>query len=1118
MDKDLLTTRNFISLIFATCFAILVNTAAFAQTPPKGLFEDAVSTKSANTPSSMEILRSRTIAVDVDQLIAQDSSELLLNLFDDVNTYARFKNGYTNSSGSQTWIGEIPDIPNSSIIFVIKDKSVFGTIDLPELGRFSIKPNSDTTHVVQQINLSIRSPATTDVLIPPDSSQQRPAEQHGSPIEISSDDGSIIDVYVAFDQDAAGGAVNASEAEALAELFVAYTNQAFKNSNIDQRIWLVGSVDGYNHEDTNTSSLSSDLQDVTDGSIPGLHAKRNEYHADLVLFFTPQHDANTCSGIAWLQTTNNDLGFNEYGFSAMTACSFGASTFAHELGHNMGSRHDWYVDSGVTPSSTGHGYVDIVKNFQTIMSYNNRCGVLGKNCARIPYFSNPNVSYGGAPTGVAAGTNTNCTTGDPLPAVNCDADNKANFDAKSLITSKFRDSRITWTGEADSNWLNPGNWRMNQGAPGSTSVVRRVPRSFDNVLIPAGRSRYPVITSAAMARELTIENGATVEMTAGTLSVGWSWEDNGGFIAKGGTVELSGPIGITLTTSSSFRNLKIGSGADSTYVELESNLDINGNLQISSGATLSAGAFRINLAGNWQENSVQGFKAGTSTVVMDGVNQQLNKVVAETKVIEDFSKADGTSTSSISTIYLPDSWTNESGWYGGNRDGSGRAVAAGNQGDSWLHSDVLSLTSGISYALNLDFNQSFSPGDVLQVYIGESPDSSAMNKILGSTSTEGSMSLEFSVDQSSDYFIGFKHIAASSGNWSYMDNISLRSGSGLSFHNLNINSGVSNFVQDTYVKNNLFIGQASTFVVAESLVSVDGNVTNNGLFKQRRNVAPNVTTSFGKIYNRAGTVGKYFGVDITTANSLGSTVVELYGNQTCPNTSDGVKRCYKISPANPQSANVKFYYGSIEANGNNIPQIFREVPTTNPWEVIPAMDRGSINGFLWLLSSPISNFGTFSLANGLPSRPPNVRIPYYRLYNQHDQRHFYTQDVAEYNHLGTLGWKLEGVGYYIYDSAVTVNNVTAKPWYRLYHLELKVHLWTLSEVEYASLGNSGWRQEGVAGYFFASQVPGSTPLYRLYNQSIKKHHWTKDANENSVLVNLGWKSEGIVGYVFTSSE
>jgi hypothetical protein len=148
--------------------------------------------------------------------------------------------------------------------------------------------------------------------------------------------------------------------------------------------------------------------------------------------------------------------------------------------------------------------------------------------------------------------------------------------------------------------------------------------------------------------------------------------------------------------------------------------------------------------------------------------------------------------------------------------------------------------------------------------------------------------------------------------------------------------------------------------------------------------------------------------------------------------------------------------------------------------------------------------------------PASVRMPYYRLYNANNGEHHYTKDYAEYQFLGTIGWAQENIAYYIYDSAVTIDNISAKAWYRLYNPNDGLHHWTLSEAEYNYLGGLGFQQEGLVGYFFDVEVAGSVPLYRLYNPNNGAHHWTMDKNERDYIVSLGWNGEGIAGYVFTS--
>ncbi len=86
-------------------------------------------------------------------------------------------------------------------------------------------------------------------------------------------------------------------------------------------------------------------------------------------------------------------------------------TFVHECGHNMGGKHDRYTyiiqnrENELEDYYYKYGYMfDYGSNTaRTIMAYNQCSYVgIGGSCTRVPYFSNPNVEYNGAVTGIEA--------------------------------------------------------------------------------------------------------------------------------------------------------------------------------------------------------------------------------------------------------------------------------------------------------------------------------------------------------------------------------------------------------------------------------------------------------------------------------------------------------------------------------------------------------------------------------------------------------------------------------------------------------------------------------------------------------------------------------------------
>lgn len=970
--------------IFTVFYFLIYSVQLQAATTPTltGLFT-VVANPSVQVDASDAALRSRAVQIDVGQLLGkqppatpsdlQQTSSLAsqetitLNLFDDSIFQVKHKKSYQNDSGSTTWVGEVENIPGSTVIFVIQKGSfVYGSAEIPRRGKFSIRPVGNDLHVIEQIrDIAILS-GESDIYIP-ESTQAQVNTLAERPVAISNDDGSIIDVYVAYDQNTTGGSVAAGDAQAYAELFIAYTNQAYENSNINQRVWLVGNVDGFDHNDTNLSDQTEDLDAAINGTIAGLHNKRNEYHGDLVMFFTPANGLS-CSGLASLQMTNNDIHWNNQAFSAMNACSFGQSVFAHELGHNMGSRHDWYMDSGTTPATIGHGYVHIdgVNSFRTIMSYDNRCKALGVSCDRIAHFSNPSVNYNGVPTGVPGGTSTSCAAGDKNPAIECDSDNRTNFNTKAATTAKFRDSRLTWTGTLSSDWATAGNWTINEGAPGSTITVNRVPRSYDNVYIPSGLSRYPTISTGSVnARELVIANGATLNMSGGTLTVGWSWEDAGGFNATGGTVIFSGPIGIGITSASAFRNVQIGSGTDTSEVTLESNLNIDGNLQISAGATLNAATHTINIAGNWNDLGA-GFNRGTSTVIFDGINQNIDESTNTTLLSEDFSSVPSTcgcvsggptdwATSGNGTSFL---------------FGDSLAYHWHDSTNAWLFTKSLNLKAGVIYTFSFDHRKGSGTSSISAHY-GNSQNSGAMLTSIGtinnaniSTSFQRS-SFNFSVPTDGIYYIGIN--STQTGFYNRFDNISLSGFGNIDFYNLTIASGISVFLDNTSIMNNFITNNGATADFSTHVVTVEGSVTNNGGIKQTKTTENSTTTEFARIKNAAGTSDKYFGIEITpSSGSMGSTTVEIKGNQKCAASgppATGVNRCYLVTPTTNQTSVTRFYYRAAESNGNNTPNVYLQ--TGGSWTAQTTSSRGGSGEAVFATGSGLTAYGTFALSENV---------------------------------------------------------------------------------------------------------------------------------------------------------
>jgi hypothetical protein len=190
----------------------------------------------------------------------------------------------------------------------------------------------------------------------------------------------VLIVYTVLAENWAGGPAGIIN---WINLGISETNSAYATSGVNQRVRLAHAQRVSYSEVGNFSTNLNNLRAGAAGldTVPVL---RNLYTADLVSMFVRPVAPDAC-GIAFIMT-NVSTAFAPNGYSVVDSpCSSPNGTLAHELGHNMGLRHDWFMDNGVTPFTYAHGHVSLAGGFRTIMAYPNAC----PGCARLLAFSNP---------------------------------------------------------------------------------------------------------------------------------------------------------------------------------------------------------------------------------------------------------------------------------------------------------------------------------------------------------------------------------------------------------------------------------------------------------------------------------------------------------------------------------------------------------------------------------------------------------------------------------------------------------------------------------------------------------------------------------------------------------
>ncbi|WP_334319772.1 immunoglobulin domain-containing protein, partial [Termitidicoccus mucosus] len=212
---------------------------------------------------------------------------------------------------------------------------------------------------------------------------------------------------------ALGLPVSATQEQKQAQVDVtcaAYTmamNIILQNSQVDNLRWaLVGTVIA--PDDFSNQSISSSLDEMAyfgakyqDGSPVnpsekmGGPARReaSKLGADQILFIAGAYITGDHAGIA-VQSADDDNRFSPY---ATAYDVFGVKTFAHELGHTFGLRHDRVTDN--VPDNNGkyyYGYEWYLPDLNNNSALASNGDVMSYAANPVAYFSNPQIELNNA--------------------------------------------------------------------------------------------------------------------------------------------------------------------------------------------------------------------------------------------------------------------------------------------------------------------------------------------------------------------------------------------------------------------------------------------------------------------------------------------------------------------------------------------------------------------------------------------------------------------------------------------------------------------------------------------------------------------------------------------------
>lgn len=346
---------------------------------------------------------------------------IVLNLFEGASYRVVGLRSAPTSAGYSLQ-GALEGEPLSSVTLVVNGNVIVGEARRPGAA-FTIRSVGEFVEIRQIDEGAL--PPLAEPIRPPATLSPAPRIAPSSLKAQASTERTQIDVLVVYTSLAKFFAGGQSDIEALIDLWIAAANGYYRDSGIDLSIRLAHAEE-LDYVESRNSWVLDALQANGDGVMDEVHAMRDAVGADLVhaielggfLGGSSRH-----CGIAYVMTAVNSS-FAAWAF-ASTVLGCGSTVFVHELGHNMGLRHDRYGNhtynsSGNRPYAHAHGYVNqrafasgaaASKRWYTVMAYGTQCSHAGISCQRIGRFSNPALTWSDDPTGVWHNGNVHALSG-----------------------------------------------------------------------------------------------------------------------------------------------------------------------------------------------------------------------------------------------------------------------------------------------------------------------------------------------------------------------------------------------------------------------------------------------------------------------------------------------------------------------------------------------------------------------------------------------------------------------------------------------------------------------------------------------------------------------------------
>ena len=397
------------STVLTACLLVLAAMPAGAADRDADLLSTVVGTPEPIATASTASL------VDVDLSLLDASNEgFRLQLPDGPVELVVLDSVERRGPDDLTWRGFVRFQPDSRVVLTRKNGFVSGYLR-SRLGLYELRPHAGGGQVFLKVDTQ-KLPGCAGGQVNPDEAAPMSVDGPTPFGNEPADQIRLMSLYTPEARDALGGQ---AQIESLIQAAVDASNTAFSDSGMEARFVLAHTgLVGYG----DSGDMESDLNWLTGDS--GVAALRNQHSADMVSLVV---GSGAYCGIAWVMR-NPGPAFEDSAFQVTNQyCAVGNLSFAHEHGHNMGLEHDPANGAGSNQASYPWSFGHFVNgSYRTVMSYSNECNL---GCPRVGQFSNPEVVYSGAPTGV---------TGD--------RDNSLTTDSTASIVANFRNSATCGNG------------------------------------------------------------------------------------------------------------------------------------------------------------------------------------------------------------------------------------------------------------------------------------------------------------------------------------------------------------------------------------------------------------------------------------------------------------------------------------------------------------------------------------------------------------------------------------------------------------------------------------------------------------------------------------------------